>query len=357
MPMQSIRFATDAARYQAIANRDPRAEGRFVYAVATTGVYCRPTCAARLARRENVTFHRTADQAERAGFRACLRCRPREASQAARDAQVIRAARARIQAAQAPVPLAELAAAARLSTFHFHRLFKRQVGMTPRQYASACRLQRFGVALRDGATVTAAIYDAGYSSSGRFYEAGSGALGMSPSQLRRGGDGVEIQAVVRRCSLGQLLVAATARGVCAVTFGDDPDALWTDLRRRFPRARVRPGAGQDPGLRQLAARVVALVDAAGVAADIPLDLVGTAFQQRVWRALRDIPRGQTATYAEIARRIDAPRAVRAVGTACGANPVAVAVPCHRVVRADGALGGYRWGLRRKQALLARERTG
>jgi AraC family transcriptional regulator of adaptative response/methylated-DNA-[protein]-cysteine methyltransferase len=345
-------FATDTDRYQALADRDARAEGLFFYSVATTGVYCRPTCAARLPRRENVAFHRTPQEAERAGFRACKRCRPREAPLAERQGLLVAAARERLETADAPVPLADLAAAAGLSPFHFHRLFRQRVGMTPRQYAAASRLQRFGAAARSGATVTAALYEAGYSSSGRFYES-SGVLGMPPAKLGRGGEGIELRALVRPCSLGQALIAATARGICAVTLGDDGAALTADLRARFPRARVLP---PDRALEALAEAVVALIDGAGVSAELPLDLVGTAFQQKVWRALRDIPPGSTTSYAELARRIGSPRAVRAVGTACGANPIAVAVPCHRVVRGDGALGGYRWGLARKKALLARERA-
>jgi AraC family transcriptional regulator, regulatory protein of adaptative response / methylated-DNA-[protein]-cysteine methyltransferase len=350
-------FATDTDRLAAVRARDPRADGVFYYAVATTGVYCRPSCPARPARAANVSFHVTPAAAERAGFRACKRCRPRDASPGADQARLVAAARARIEAADEPVRLAQLAAQAGLSPYHFHRVFKRHAGMTPAAYAAACRLRRFGAAVRVESSVTAAIYEAGYSSSGRFYEAG-GALGMPPAVLRRGGAGLELRVAIRPCSLGQVLIAASARGVCAISFGDRPDQLARELRARFPRADIRDGAADaDARLQALAAQVVALVDATGVAADIPLDLWGTVFQQRVWRALRDIPTGETISYAELARRIGAPRAVRAVGTACGANPVAVAVPCHRVVRGDGALGGYRWGLPRKRALLAREAAG
>jgi AraC family transcriptional regulator of adaptative response/methylated-DNA-[protein]-cysteine methyltransferase len=347
-------FDGDDARYDAIRRRDPRAEGRFYYGVVTTGVYCRPTCSARLALRANVRFHDTPEAAERAGFRPCQRCRPREPSPVERRLRLVEQARALLESAETPVKLADLAAGAGLSPFHFHRLFKDHVGMTPREYAAAARMRRFGQAVRDGrSTVTAAFYQAGYSSSSRFYEAGGrGALGMPPAALKRGGDGLQIRATVRRCSLGQVLVAATAKGVCAVMFDDDARALPGELRRRFPRATVAPA---DEALERLATAVVELVDRAGLAADIPLDLLGTAFQQRVWRALREIPRGTTVTYAELARRIGAPAAARAVGTACGANPVAVAVPCHRALRGDGGLGGYRWGLARKKALLARER--
>ncbi len=347
-------FATDAARYAAIRRRDARAEGQFYYSVATTGVYCRPTCAARLALRKNVDFHRTPDEAEQAGFRPCKRCRPRDPSQQERHARVVEAMRRLIESSDEPLGLAALAARFHLSPFHLHRLFKRCLGMTPREYAAACRLRRVGKALRSGASVTTAIYAAGYSSSSRFYENGSGALGMRPAALRRGGVGVEMRAVVRKCSLGRVLIAMTSRGVCAIAFGDDAESLDAGLRQRFPRAVVRSA---DDALRACAAQIVDMIDGAKVPIGFPLDLMGTAFQQRVWRALRAIPRGSTSTYAEIAARIGAPRAMRAVGTACGRNPVAVAVPCHRVVRGDGSLGGYRWGLDRKQALLAREGQG
>ena len=351
-PPEAPSFATDEARYEALRRRDVRAEGRFYYSVVTTGVYCRPTCAARLALRPNVAFHATPDAAERAGFRPCKRCRPREPSQHQRHARMVAVARAALESADEPVKLAGLAAQAGVSPYHFHRVFKRHVGMTPQEYAAAHRLRRFGAVVRAGGTVTAAFHEAGYSSSSRFYEASSGALGVAPAQLRRGGEGLQIGAVIRASALGPVLIAATAKGVCAICFADTPAALEPQLRARFPRAVVHPGGAELDGM---ADQVVALIDGAGLARDLPLDLVGTAFQQRVWRALRRIPPGATTTYGELARSIGAPRAVRAVGTACGANPVAVAVPCHRVLRGDGALGGYRWGLARKRALLARER--
>jgi AraC family transcriptional regulator of adaptative response/methylated-DNA-[protein]-cysteine methyltransferase len=378
----NMQLTSDTSRYHAIRRRDPRADGRFFYSVKTTGVYCRPTCGARLPRPENVAYHRSADDAERAGFRPCKRCQPRGPAAGERTAALIQAARARIAGsieAGDPVPtLSDLAGTAGMSSFHFHRLFRQHAGMTPRQYAAAFRLRRFGQAVQNGSSVTGAIYEAGYSSSSRFYEQGPGALGMSPTQLRRGGEGLELSVTVRRCSLGLALVAATERGVCAVFFGDRAPGLQHELRRRFPRATVgsmdrgtltgfrtsralapagkaRLRQRENAGLARLADRIVALVDAGGAGSDIPLDLVGTAFQQRVWRALREIPPGTTTTYSELARSIGAPRAVRAVGTACGANPVSVAVPCHRVLRSDGGLGGYAWGLPRKRALLAQER--
>jgi AraC family transcriptional regulator, regulatory protein of adaptative response / methylated-DNA-[protein]-cysteine methyltransferase len=341
------------ARYEAIRTRDPRAEGRFFYSVLTTGVYCRPTCASRLALRENVAFHETPEQAEQAGFRPCKRCRPQDVSQSQRHARLVAAARARIDASDAVLRLNALAAELGVSPFHLHRLFKQHLGMTPREYQAARRLRRVDEQLRERpSTVAAAIYDAGYSSSSRFYERESGALGMRPAELRQGGAGVEMRATVLDCSLGRVLVATTQAGVCAVSLGDDAALLHAELSRRFPRATLLP---TNDACIAIATQVVALIDAGSARPDLPLDLIGTLFQQRVWRALREIPRGSTCSYAELARRIGAPGAARAVGAACASNPVAVAVPCHRVVRDDGELGGYRWGLQRKRALLARER--
>jgi AraC family transcriptional regulator of adaptative response/methylated-DNA-[protein]-cysteine methyltransferase len=348
-----IPYATDSARYAAIRARDASAEGHFFYSVATTGVYCRPSCAARPPLRQNVAFHGTSDEAEAAGFRPCKRCRPRELSQLDRHARVVAATCTLIESSGTRVGLKALAASAGLGPHHLHRLFKRHMGMTPRQYAATYRLQKVSDELRRGSTVTAAIGEAGYSSSSRFYEADSGALGVLPSNLRRGAKDIEIRATVRACSLGHILVAATSRGVCAISFGDEAAALFDDLNERFPRARVQPC---DPALDAIAVRIVRMVDSSDFAKTIPLHLMGTAFQQRVWRALRAIPRGGTVTYAQIANTIGAPRAVRAVGSACGKNPVAGAIPCHRVVRSDGGLGGYRWGLDRKRALLDRERS-
>jgi AraC family transcriptional regulator of adaptative response/methylated-DNA-[protein]-cysteine methyltransferase len=346
-------FEDDRARLAAVRRRDPQADGQFFYAVTTTGVYCRPSCAARPARAENVQFYPTRQDAERAGFRACKRCKPeRESATEDRD-RMLAGVRARIEAAEAPVSLAELAEAAQLSPYHLHRMFKKHVGMTPREYAAAVRLQRVGSELRDGASVTQAIYGAGYSSSSRFYEAGSRALGVTPRALRKGGAGVEVRSLVRRSSLGKVLIAATRLGVCMITFGDTKAELDRVLKARFPRAELQPS---DAELEALADRVVAMIDQSELASDLPLDLVGTAFQQRVWRALQEIPRGETRSYAQIAKRVGSPGAVRAVGTACGQNPVAVAVPCHRVVASDGKLGGYQWGPERKKALLARERS-
>lgn len=352
--MRGMDLSTDELRYEAIRRRDPRADDRFFYSVVTTGVYCRPSCPARLARPENVGYHLTPDEAERAGYRPCKRCRPREPSLREAHAKLVDEACRTLACSDAPPPsLGDLAGRAGLSPFYFHRLFKQRVGMTPRAYAAACRLRSAERSLRAGGSVTEAIHDAGYGSSSRFYEGATRSLGMTPSQLRRGGTGVSMRVVVRACSLGQVLVAATERGVSAIAFGDDPDALRAELRERFPRARI--DEDDEGALEPLLLRVLAMIERPELASELPLDLIGTAFQQKVWRALRAIPAGTTITYGELARRVDAPRAVRAVGTACGRNPVAVAVPCHRVVRDDGSLAGYRWGLARKRTLIDRER--
>jgi AraC family transcriptional regulator, regulatory protein of adaptative response / methylated-DNA-[protein]-cysteine methyltransferase len=342
-------FATEAERWQAVQDRDRRADGAFYYAVSTTGVYCLPSCGARLPRRENVSFHATRQAAERAGFRPCKRCRP-DAAEPPHAAAIAAACRLIAEAEEMP-GLDALAAAAGLSRFHFHRVFKAETGLTPRAYAAAERARRLRQALPRAGSVTAAIYDAGFNSSGRFYEASSALLGMTPTRFRAGGAGAVIRFAVGQCSLGAILVAATEAGVCAIALDDDPAALVRDLEDRFPKARLEGG---EAGFEQWVAKVVGLVEAPRLGLDLPLDLRGTAFQERVWRALRDIPPGTTSTYAELAARIGAPHAVRAVAGACAANPLAVAIPCHRVVRRDGSLAGYRWGIARKRALLDRE---
>jgi AraC family transcriptional regulator of adaptative response/methylated-DNA-[protein]-cysteine methyltransferase len=357
--MTSIKMATteavrrdgDDVRWAAVVRRDPAADGAFDYSVATTGVYCRPSCAARQPRRENVAFHDSCAAAERAGFRPCRRCRPNEPSLAQRHAAAVASACRMIEHAEEPPTLEALAAAAGLSTYHFHRLFKAATGVTPKAYASAHRTRRVQQELGRAPTVTAAIYDAGYNSSSRFYERAGDHLGMTPTAYRDGGRDTEIRFAVGQCSLGAILVAATERGVCAIQFGDDPAVLVRELQDRFPKARLEGG---DAGFERLVAQVVGFVEAPAHGLDLPLDVRGTAFQERVWQALRTIPAGETASYAEIAGRVGSPKAVRAVAQACAANPVAVAIPCHRVVRTDGALSGYRWGVERKRELLARE---
>lgn len=344
----------DDARLATIRARDAAADGRFVYSVATTGVYCHPSCAARPARPANIAFHATPAEAERAGFRACKRCRPDLPPRATREAALVaRACRAIEQAEETP-SLADLAAEASLSRHHFHRLFRRLAGVTPKAYAAAHRQTRVQASLAAGAPVTSAIYDAGFNSSGRFYAAADGMLGMTPSHYRAGGAGEAINHASGQCSLGAVLVAATGRGVCAILLGDDPAMLRADLRARFPRATL---AEAGPDFAATLGQVIALVDdpADATAPALPLDIRGTAFQRRVWEVLRAIPPGQTLSYAGVANRLGTPSAVRAVAGACAANKLAVAIPCHRVVAKDGGLAGYRWGVARKRALQERER--
>lgn len=338
-------------RWAAVVARDAAADGQFFYSVKTTGVYCRPSCAARRARPENVRFHPTAAAAEHAGFRPCKRCRPDQAPRSARHAALVAELCRFIEHAEHAPSLKLLAEHAGLGVSHLHRLFKAVTGVSPRAYAAAHRASRLRAELERSSSVTAAIYSAGYSSSGRFYENSNQVLGMTPSTYRRGGVNTEIRFAIGQCSLGAILVAASERGVCAILMGDDPDSLVRDLQDRFPRAALRGG---DADFEQIVARVVGFVEAPGLGLDLPLDVRGTVFQQRVWQALQAIPVGETASYTDIARRIGAPQAVRAVAGACAANPLAVAIPCHRVVRVDGGLAGYRWGVERKRALLARE---
>lgn len=344
-------FATEAARWGAVRRRDSAADGHFYYSVRTTGVYCRPSCAARAARRENVAFYDNRAAAEAAGFRPCKRCRPDAPPLSARRAAAVARACRAIESAETTPDLAALARDAGMSRFHFHRVFKAMTGLTPRGYAAACRAQRLRAELPRAGNVTEAIYGAGFGSSGRFYAVSDSLLGMKPRAFRAGGAGAAIRFAVGQCSLGAILVAATTKGVCAIMLGDDPDRLVRNLQDRFPRAQL---VGGDLAFDDLVARSVGLVDEPSLAAALPLDLRGTAFQQRVWNALRAIPPGTTSTYSEIAKRVGRPRAIRAVANACAANPVAVAIPCHRVVRRDGDLGGYRWGIERKRSLLARE---
>ncbi|KAB0265273.1 bifunctional DNA-binding transcriptional regulator/O6-methylguanine-DNA methyltransferase Ada [Microvirga brassicacearum] len=338
-------------RWARVAARDRSADGEFFYSVRTTGVYCRPSCASRLANPKNVGFHATAAEAEAAGFRPCKRCKPDQSSRDEQYAATIAEACRTIETAEEAPSLAELAEAAGLSTFHFHRVFKAVTGVTPKEYAMAHRASRVRDQLSRSASVTEAIYDSGFNSNSRFYEKSDHMLGMTPSDFRAGGANNDIRFAVGECSLGSILVATSAKGICAILMGDDPDVLVRNLQDRFPRANL---IGGDAEFEQLVARVVGFVEAPAIGLELPLDLRGTAFQQRVWLALREIPAGKTASYADIARRIGSPKAVRGVAQACAANALAVAIPCHRVVRSDGALSGYRWGVERKRALLDRE---
>jgi AraC family transcriptional regulator of adaptative response/methylated-DNA-[protein]-cysteine methyltransferase len=340
-------------RWTAVVHRDHGADGTFFYSVKTTGVYCRPSCAGRLAHPKNVRFHATAAEAERAGFRPCRRCRPDQPAMTPRHAAIVAAACRAIEQRRGRASLARLARRAGMSPYHFHRVFKALTGVTPLRYAAAQRAERVREALREGMTVTDAIYAAGFNSGGRFYETADEMLGMTPGDYRAGGLHAEIRFAVGECSLGSILVAATAKGVSAILIGDDPDALVRDLQDRFPRATL---IGGDDSFEDTVARVIAFVETPKLGLDLPLDVRGTAFQQRVWQALRQIPCGSTTTYAEIARRIGAASSVRAVARACAANAIAIAIPCHRVIRTDGSLSGYRWGVDRKRQLLDREKT-
>ena len=346
-------YASDAARWDAVQRRERAADGVFYYSVRTTGVYCRPSCGARPARRENVAFHASCAEAESAGFRPCLRCRPDLPPLAERQAQLVAAACRLIEASEEEPSLDALAASAGMSRFHFHRVFKAQAGVTPKAYAGAVRAARVRAGLAQGAPVTDALYAAGFQSSSRFYAGADAMLGMAPARFRSGGAGEEIRFAVGACSLGAILVASTGRGICAILMGDDPEALVHDLQDRFPKARL---VGADAGFERTVALVVGFVEAPRLGLDLPLHVRGTAFQQRVWEALRAIPAGVTVSYTELAQRIGSPNAVRAVAGACAANPVAVAIPCHRVVRNDGGLSGYRWGIARKRALIDREKN-
>ena len=350
--------ATDAAadilRWQAVLRRDATADGTFYYAVRTTGVVCRPSCPSRQARRDNVLFYETYAAALQAGYRPCKRCKPDQDGLAERQAQAVQYACQVIKNADTMPSLESLAQQVGMSRFHFHRLFKAHLGITPKAYAVACRAQKLRSQLTQSGTVTDAMLDAGFQSSGGFYGATPQLLGMTPGAYRSGGSGSQIYFGVGQCWLGAILVAATDRGICAVTLGDDPAQLVSELQDRFAQAEL---IGGDDRFEQWMATVIGAVEQCQettAAQSLPLDLRGSAFQQRVWQALRAIPMGAPISYTELAQRIGQPAAVRAVASACAANTIAVLIPCHRVVRSDGSLSGYRWGVERKRALLARE---
>ena len=351
-PKHELAAATERdPRWTSILARSAEADGSFFYSVRTTGVYCRPSCAARLARPENIRFHPTRQDAEQAGFRPCKRCKPDRPSIVEQHAAKVTLACRLIEKSQSVPSLEQLAAQAGMSVFHFHRVFKAITGVTPRQYAAAQRGERMRQELGRATTVTEAIYGSGYNSNGRFYGESRQVLGMTPTVYRTGGANSDIRFAVGECSLGSILVARSEIGVCAILLGDDPDALARELQDRFPHATL---IGGDVEFEELVSRVVGFVEAPGIGLDLPLDVRGTAFQRRVWQVLQEIPAGSTASYTEIARRIGAPKSVRAVAQACAANSLAVAIPCHRVVRNDGGLSGYRWGVERKRTLLQRE---
>ncbi len=344
-------LSIEQGRWNAVIRRDGMAAGEFVYGVATTGVYCLPGCHSRLPKRENVRFFDNWQEAEQAGFRPCKRCRPSSPDKGDSRIEAVVAACRTLEDAEKTPSLKELAATAGMSPFHFHRLFRTVVGITPGGYAKEKRMARMREQLRADATVTEAVYQAGFSSGSRFYENAAESLGMKPSQYRKGGLHMQIRFATVRSYLGWVLVAATDKGICAIDIGDEQGTLRERLRARFPKAEL---VENDPDFAELVSGVATLLDSPRTGHDLPLDIQGTAFQQRVWAALRDIPAGSTTTYKDIASRIGKPKAVRAVATAIASNAIAVAVPCHRVVRSDGNLAGYRWGIDRKRKLLEKE---
>jgi AraC family transcriptional regulator of adaptative response/methylated-DNA-[protein]-cysteine methyltransferase len=341
----------DDPRWAQVVARDKEADGKFWYSVATTGIYCRPSCPSRGANPKNAGLHATLADAKATGFRACKRCNPDGLSLDAENAALIAKACRLIEQSEEVPSLADLADAIGRSPSHFHRLFKSATGLTPKAYAAGHRAGRVRAELSKDGSVTEAIYDAGFNSSGRFYEQATSLLGMTPSRYKAGGTDEEIRFAIGESSFGAILVASSEKGVASILIGDDPNTLAEDLQDRFPKARL---VGGDAEYEKLVAQVVGFVEAPNLGLDLPLDVRGTAFQQRVWQALREIPAGRTASYTEIAAKIGLPKSVRAVAGACAANNIAVAIPCHRVVRNDGALSGYAWGVDRKRALIARE---
>jgi AraC family transcriptional regulator, regulatory protein of adaptative response / methylated-DNA-[protein]-cysteine methyltransferase len=342
---------TNDPRWARVLARDRTADGKFWYSVVTTGVYCRPSCPSRTANPKNVQLHDTIADAKATGFRPCKRCHPDGLSIDAENAALVARACRLIEQSEEEPSLNMLAEAVGRSASYFHRSFKTVTGLTPKVYAAAHRASKVRKGLANGSSVTEAIYDAGYNSSGRFYEKSTDMLGMTPTQFKAGGANEEIRFALGQTSLGAILVASSKRGVASILLGNDPDALLRELQDRFPKAKL---IGADRDYEALVARVVGFIEAPQIGLNLPLDVRGTAFQRRVWLALQDIPVGQTASYAEIAQRIGSPKAIRAVAGACAANNLAVAIPCHRVVRNDGALSGYTWGVERKKALLDRE---
>jgi len=347
-------FVSDDAKWNALLRRDRSADGHFFYSVRTTGIYCSPSCAAPRPLRKHVVFHHSPEDAERAGYRPCKRCAPNGQKLAQLHAAAVARACRIIERSEATPNLHALARACGMSAFHFHRVFKSTTGLTPKKYATAHRTRRVRQQLTTAATVTDAIYSAGFNSTGSFYAGAPRALGMTPSRFRKGGAGTVIQFTISQSPLGLVLVGASDIGVCAIFLGDNPDTLQRALEKQFPHAHLIPG---DRKLKATVARVVEFIELPSAKFDLPLDIRGTAFQQRVWEALREIPLGTTVSYRDLANQIGAPKAVRAVARACAANAIAVVVPCHRVVRSNGDLCGYRWGAHRKDELLKREAAG
>jgi AraC family transcriptional regulator, regulatory protein of adaptative response / methylated-DNA-[protein]-cysteine methyltransferase len=344
----------DHKKWQAVLGRDGVQDGKFVFAVSSTGVYCRPSCPSKRPRRENVTFFRRADQAEAAGYRACLRCRPKSADSNREGSKIRAICRYIEQHLDEPVTLSRLGKEFRLSPFHLQRRFKAVLGITPREYADSCRMNQLKTNLRAGHSVTRAMYEAGYSSGSRLYERTASQLGMTPDKYRRGAIAAPIRYTFADSRLGRMMIAATDKGVCAIHFADSDDELEQGLRHEFPFALRRR---DDQGMQSWKDQLLRQMQSASFDKSLPLDIQATAFQRKVWSYLQKIPFGTTRSYAAVAKGIGQPTATRAVARACATNPVAVAIPCHRVVRKSGDLGGYRWGLERKEALLEMERSG
>lgn len=340
--------------WRAVEDRDRRFDGAFVYAVRTTGVYCRPSCPSRRAHRANVVFHATPDDAEAAGFRECKRCRPRSATQTAGEDAVTRAKAYIERHAERRVDLAELSAEVGMSPFHLQRTFKRLVGVSPRVYGDARRVERLKSGLKRGDTVSRATYDAGFDSGAAAYARTEAGMGMTPAEYRRGGQGVRIRYATAASPVGRVLVAATERGVCAVTLGGDDASLEVALTGEYPAAEITRASRNDTAMASWLDAVVRHLEGTTRRVEVPIDVQGTAFQKKVWSALRDIPYGETRSYAQVASSIGAPKSARAVANACANNPVAIVIPCHRVTPATGDTGGYRWGSARKRQILARE---
>lgn len=352
------RRASEEKFWQAVQSRDAGCDGAFVFAVRSTGIYCRPSCPARRPRREQVVFFHLPEAAEQAGFRACRRCHPRQAEAGGPQTELVQRACRQIKThledtLEEPLTLTTLSKQVGISPYHLQRVFKRIMGITPRQYADACRLGQFKARLKGGESVSSAMYNAGYGSSSRLYERAPAQLGMTPATYRRGGRGMHINFTIVDCPLGRLLVAATEKGVCAVSLGDSDVALKSALASEYPAAEIHPDG---EFLKKWVDILLNHLRGQRPRLELPLDVQATAFQWRVWEALRSIPYGSTRSYSEIARAIGQPKAVRAVARACATNPVALVIPCHRAVREDKTLGGYRWGLERKHILLKQERV-
>jgi len=349
--MSAPHFTLDTDRWQAILNRSSEADGCFVYGVITTGIYCRPTCAARRPKPENIQFFENFHMAEAAGFRACKRCQPNATAPQSQQAEKITQICHLIATSEAAPSLAEMATLAGLSPYHFQRVFKRVVGVTPKAYAHTHRTKRLQVALQEQASVTEAIYAAGFETSSQVYAQANTLLGMTPKNYRQGAHGEEIRYTIQRSQLGWVLIAATQRGICAIHLDESQDNLLQQLQNQFPQAQL---ADKDEQFNEWVRQVLALIDAPQNPSTLPLDIQGTAFQAQVWQALQTIPAGHTVTYTEIAEQIGKPTAVRAVARAIATNSLAIAIPCHRVIGRDGSLKGYRWGSSLKRALLDRE---